>query len=126
MTAKRLGIWMDHSSANLIEFTRELIETKTIESTFTHEAKDVSRRKGENHMHSKEQHEMIKYFNTLGEAIKKCEEVILFGPTDAKVQLFNYLTKDHHFDNVKIIIAHADKMTDNQQRAFVRAHFSTH
>ena len=41
-TAKNLGIWMDHSSANLMELTIDPIETKTIESKFTYQAKEQS------------------------------------------------------------------------------------
>ena len=47
---------MDHSSAHLMEFT-DTIETKTIDSKFTHEAKEQSLDKSENLMHNKEQHQ---------------------------------------------------------------------
>jgi stalled ribosome rescue protein Dom34 len=126
MTIARVGIWMDHSIANVMEFTIDPIQTKTIKSNFTHEAKEASIRKGEDRMHNKEQREMALYYDKLGEVIKKYEHVILFGPTNAKEELFNYLKEDHHFDHVKIEIVHADKMTDNQQHAFVRSHFSKH
>jgi hypothetical protein len=125
-TAKKLGIWMDHVNANLMEFTIDPIETKVITSKFTHEVKELSIHKGENRMHNKEQHQQHEYYKMLGDTIKKYEEVVLFGPTDAKVELFNYLTKDHHFDKVKIKVEHADKMTENQQHAFVKKYFSKH
>jgi len=123
-TAKNLGIWMDHSSANLMELTIDPIETKTIESKFTHQAKEQSLSKSENLMHNKEQHQQSEYDKKLGEAIKNYEAVILFGPTDAKVELFNTLKADHHFEKIKIEIKQTDKMTENQQHAFVREHFS--
>ena len=123
-TAKNLGIWMDHSSANLMELTIDPIETKTIESKFTHQAKEQSQSKSENLMHNKEQHQQSEYYKKLGEVIKNYEEVILFGPTDAKVELFNTLKADHHFEKIKIEIKQTDKMTENQQHAFVREYFS--
>lgn len=123
-TAKNLGIWMDHSSAHLMEFTSDPIETKTIESKFTHQAKEESLSKSENLMHNKEQHQQSEYYKKLGEIIKNYEGVILFGPTDAKVELFNTLRADHHFEKIKIEVKQADKMTENQQHAFVREHFS--
>jgi hypothetical protein len=88
-TAKRLGIWMDHANAHLMEFTTDPIKTNTLESKFTHEVKELSLHKGENRMHNKEQHQQTEHYKTLGDVIKKYEEVILFGPTDAKVELFN-------------------------------------
>ena len=122
--AKNLGIWRDHSSANLMELTIDPIETKTIESKFTHQAKEQSQSKSENLMHNKEQHQQSEYYNKLGEVIKNYEAVILFGPTDAKVELFNTLKADHHFEKIKIEIKQTDKMTENQQHAFVREYFS--
>jgi hypothetical protein len=49
----------------------------------------------------------------------------LFGPTNAKTELINKLKEDHHFDEVKIEVKSADKMTENQQQAFVLEHFNT-
>jgi hypothetical protein len=123
-TAKSLGIWMDHSSAHLMEFTTDPIETKTIASKFTHEAKENSLGKSEILMHNKEQHQQSEYYKKLGESIKNYDEVILFGPTDAKVELFNLLKADHLFSKIKIEIKSTDKMTENQQHAFVKEHFS--
>ena len=122
--AKNLGIWMDHSSANLMEFTTDPIATKVIESKFTHQAKEISLGKSENIMHNKEQHQQSGYYKQLGEVIRNYEEVVLFGPTDAKVELFNILNADNRFAKTKIEIKQAGKMTENQQHAFVREHFS--
>lgn len=125
-TAKNLGIWMDHSIANLMEFTTDPIKTKTIGSKFTHEEKEHSLSKSENLMHNKEQHQQSEYYKKLGEVIKNYEEVILFGPTDAKVELLNVLRADHRFEKTKIEVKQTDKMTENQQHAFVKEHFSRH
>ena len=125
MTAnKRLGIWMDHSTAHLMEFTVDPIETKSIESKFTREEKEHSLGKSENLMHNKEQHEQADYYKKLGEVIRNYDHVILFGPTDAKVELFNLLKANHLFEKIKIEVEQADKMTENQQHAFVKKHFS--
>jgi hypothetical protein len=125
-TAKNLGIWMDHASAHLSEFTTDPIETKIISSRFTHQEKEQSLHKSENLMHNKEQHEQLAYYKQLAEVIKNYEDVILFGPTDAKVELLNLLRADHRFEKIKIEIKQTDKMSENQQHAFVREHFSRH
>src|ERR1700676_2721824 len=103
-TTKNLGIWMDHSSAHLTEFTSDPVESKIIESKFTHQQKVNSLDKSENLMHNKEQHQQAEYYKKLGEVIRDYEEVILFGPTDAKVELFNILKADHRFAKIKIEI----------------------
>jgi len=125
MTTKRkIGIWMDNSSAHLMEFTSEAIETKTIESKFSHEAKVHSLSKSEDLMHNKEQHLQSDYFKKLAEVIKKYDEVLLFGPTNAKSELHNILKDDHLFEKIKIEVKSSDKLTENQQHAFVKDHFS--
>ncbi len=122
--AQYLGIWMDHSSAHLMEFTADPIETKTVESKFTHPVKEQSLRKSERLMHNKEQHQQAEYYKKLGEIIEGYRRVLLFGPTEAKVELFNTLRADQRFAKIKIEVEQADKMTENQQHAFVREHFS--
>ncbi len=125
-TTKRLGIWLDHSQAHLMEFTVDPIQTNTIHSNFTHEEKQHSLGKNENLMHNKEQHQQSEYYKKLGESILHYDKVVLFGPTDAKVELLNSLRKDHRFAKINIDIKQADKMTENQQHAFVKDYFSHH
>ena len=80
--------------------------------------------KGERHMHNKEQHGQAGYYKQLADVMKNYEEVLLFGPTDAKTELFNFIKTDKAFSTIKIEIKQADKMTENQQHAFVREYFS--
>lgn len=122
-TAKYLGIWMDHLNAHIMEFSTETIETKTLDSKFTNEAKEHSLERSEHMMHNKEQHQQAEYYKKLGEVIKNYEEVILFGPTSAKVELSNILKADHLFSKIKIEVENTDKMTEYQQHAFVKNHF---
>lgn len=121
---KSLGIWMDHQDAHIMEFTTDPIETTTVESKFTHQEKEQTLGRSENLMHNKEQHEEADYYKALGEIIRNYNDVVLFGPTDAKVELFNVLRKDHRFAEIVIEIVPTDKMTENQQHAFVREYFS--
>lgn len=122
--AKDLGIWMDHLNAHLMEFTTDPIQTRTVTSKFTHEQKENSLGKSENLMHNKEQHQQSEYYKRLGDTIRNYHWVVLFGPTDAKVELYNILKTDHRFAKIKIEMKTTDKMTENQQHAFVTEHFS--
>ena len=126
MKTKQIGIWMDHATANLMEMTSGDMETKTINSKFTHEEKENTLQKGEKAMHHKEQHVQLAYYKEIAAVIKDYKELLLFGPTDAKTELLNLLKADHHFDKINIEIKQADKMTDNQQHAFVREYFFKH
>lgn len=126
MKTKQMGICMDHATANLMELTSGDMETKTINSKFTHEQKEDTLHKGEKVMHHKEQHVQLGYYKEIAAVIKNYEEVLIFGPTDAKSELLNLLKADHHFDKINIETKQADKMTENQQHAFVKEYFFKH
>ncbi|MBA3681894.1 MAG: hypothetical protein H0W73_12150 [Bacteroidetes bacterium] len=121
---KKLGVWMDHASAHLIEFLNDGVEHKTVDSKFTHQVKEEALNKSEHVMHNKEQHQQAEYYKKLGESIKGYDNVVLFGPTNAKEELFNTLKSDHSFEKIKIEVRQSDKMTENQQYAFVKDYFS--
>jgi hypothetical protein len=74
-------------------------------------------------MHNKETNYKAKYFKSLSEVIQTYDDVLLFGPCDAKKELFNILKDDHHYDKINIELKQSDKMTTNQLQAFVRDHF---
>jgi hypothetical protein len=60
----------------------------------------------------------------LGEVIKNHKRIILFGPTNAKVELFDILSEDDQFVKIKIEIKNTDKMTEDQKSSFVTDYFS--
>jgi len=122
-TTKRLGIWMDHSTANLIEFTDDKTASIAVDAQVGEQDEPLNAR-DETMIQNKEQNELSDYFKRISEVIKDYDEVLLFGPTHAKDELNNLLKEDHHFDEVKIEIKPADNMTENQQEAFIREHFN--
>jgi len=121
-----LGIWMDHSVAHLIEFNNAEMVSKKIEAKSSNGANKHGSHKGENSMNQKENHQQAEFYKILGTEILKYDRLILFGPTDAKLELFHLLSLDHHFDKIIIELKQTDKMTENQEHAFVRDYFSKH
>ena len=122
---KHLGIYMDHAVAHLMELINDTIVTSTVESQSTLMDEANYLRKDEGLMHNIEHYQRSDYFKRLSSVIKDFDEVILFGPTDAKSELHNLLKDDHHFDKIRIEVKPADKMTENQQQAYVKKYFIT-
>ena len=120
---KLLGICMDHSNAFLMELTNDTIVTNSIVSESAHPENDFNLYKSEKLIHTKEQHQQSSYYKKLSDIIRDYQEVVLFGPTDAKQELLNLLRIDHLFENIKIDVLNSDKMTKNQMQAFVREYF---
>jgi ADP-heptose:LPS heptosyltransferase len=119
---KKLGIWMDHSIAHLMEFTDEPFEVKTIESKFQERKRHAL--PNEEPISLEQKHKQYKYYKKLGEEIKNYCQVILFGPTDAKMELFNILSDDHRFVKIQVEIKETDMMTRSQLHSFVNEYFS--
>lgn len=119
---KNLGIWMDHATADLIYLNNKKSD-RTILSKFDFNTKEEAISRSENLMHNKEQQLQEIYFKEIADEILNYEHILLFGPTNAKTELHNYLDKDLHFKDLQIDVESADKMTDNQKKAFVKSHF---
>ena len=116
MTAtKNLGICMDHFSARLMTFPTNLIQTTIIASKLQLQANE------DKSTYYKELQSL--YYKKVRAAIKNYDDVILFGPTDAKIEFLSFLIDDSGLSNIKIRIKYTDTMTDFQQQTFVRNYF---
>lgn len=123
-SAKKIGIWLDHATANIMEFSDDKIITTKLESTPAFPEQLQNLRMDESLMHNKEQNQKSDYYKKLGYIIIDYNEVLLFGPTDAKTELFNLLKDNRLFKKVIITVQPADNMSDNQQQAYVKDFFS--
>ena len=123
-TKKQLGIWMDHSIAHLIEVENDQMAADTITAKVGEQDEPLDKR-DETLIQNKEQNELADFFSRISDVIINYDEVLLFGPTNAKTELHNQLKEDHHFDDIKIEVKAADKMTKNQLQSFVDEHFSS-
>ncbi len=121
---KKLGVWLDHSNAQLMDLTNDRIVTNEIVALSLQQDINQGLNKNEN-LYQKEKHHLSDYYKKLIDAIKEYDYVLLFGPAEAKKELSNLLKDDNHFDHIKIDVKPADKMTIPQKQAFVREYFNT-
>nr|NQU90122.1 hypothetical protein [Bacteroidota bacterium] len=122
ISKKKLGIWMDHTIAHIIEIKNNRITSNTIES-LSLQGEKQNFGKDESLKYNTEQDQLSEFFKRLSAVIKDYSAVILFGPTNAKTELYNLLKEDSHFNNIKIDIETTDNLTKKQMHAFVKEHF---
>ena len=122
---KKIGIYMDHQSAHLVEYSAKDGQHTSIDSAFTHQQKEEALKKSEHTMHNKEQHQQAEYYKKITDEILKYDDILLFGPTEAKTELYNTIKDNHLFKNIKIHIKQTDKQTENQKHEFVKTYFTT-
>lgn len=119
---KQVGIYMDHESAKIIDLVNPE-NTKPLHSNFTHQVKEDALSKNENLMHNKEQHQQADFYKGLSEIVRHYDDVLLFGPTNAKNEFLNTIKDNHLFSKIRFEIKSADKLSDKEQTLFVEDYF---
>jgi stalled ribosome rescue protein Dom34 len=122
-TQKDAGIWLDHSTANLMDITAKE-SNDSLTSNFTFNTKEEALNKSEKLMHNKRQQMNEAFYKEIESEILNYQHILLFGPTNAKTELYNYLSKDAHFGGIKIDVKNTDNITANEKVAFVKSHFN--
>ena len=123
-----LGVWMDHSYAYLMELKANVIVTNCIVCETMLQDHEKSLNEGQNYVdfndtYKKEKQERSDYYRKISDIISNYNDVILFGPTDAKSELLSLLEADHLFGDIKIEKKDANKMTENEMHALVKEYF---
>lgn len=119
---KQLGIYMNHEEAHLIDIL-DNGANKTIVSNFTHEVKEDTIKKNENLMHHKEQHQQSEYYKKIADVVKHYQDILLFGPTEAKAEFHNTIKENHLFSKIKITTKSTDKMPLKEQINYAKEYF---
>ncbi len=125
-SSKQLGIWMDYSMAYLIELANDKIGKKTLKISPAFHGPLENLRLNESRMYNKAQNHQSNFYRELSLVINNYTEVLLFGPGEAKNELFNLLKNNQQLENVKISTQPADKLTENEQETFVKDFFKAH
>jgi len=121
---KRVGVFMDHSKASIVELEENHIILCEIESDFSHESKVEAIKKSEHLMHNKERKMQLSFYQKIIGRLKDATSVLLFGPSTAKDEVRNILKEDKSFNGISIDVLSTDHLTENQQAEFIRKHFT--
>ena len=121
--SKNLGIMMDHSVAVLIDASGVAVVPDTIYALKRIREKQENDGLDESMQQNVEKQQLAEYYQNLIEIFQQYDRVLLFGPTEAKSELFNYAKTSKQAGKTKIEIGTTDKMTRNQRNAFVRSYF---
>ena len=124
----RVGLWIDHRKAVIVTLSDEAEATRTVESNL--EAHSGSPRSGKSHKSrsgvgesTRERHfegQLNQYYDEVIAHIRDADAILILGPGEAKGELKTRLERDG-LGNRIVAIETADKMTDRQIAAIVRA-----
>ncbi|MDN3676863.1 hypothetical protein QWY90_06015 [Flavobacterium paronense] len=122
---RRVGIWLDHTTARVIAYNTEELKATTLKSDLRGLDNQEGLQHSESLLQHKENQKLKAFYKAIIAIIKDYDEILLFGPTGAKVELFNLIREEHKYDNLKIETKSAKKMSPPEEHAFVVNHFKT-
>jgi stalled ribosome rescue protein Dom34 len=116
---KKIAIWLDHTKARLVSYP----VTKIGQVISKQQIDQDNICRAEKRLNHKLQELQRSFYKKIENAIKDFSEVLLCGPTDAKIEFYHLLLNQssHRFRRYRII--NAGKMTNSQLIAFVKRSF---
>jgi hypothetical protein len=130
----RIGLWIDHRRAVIVQPSDTLEDINVILShTERHPGRDDAERPGESFESLQvqaddvtdrkfEQH-LNTYYDQVIACVQDANSLLIFGPGEAKGELVKRLEQKHKTDRV-LEVETADKLTDRQVVAKVHEHFA--
>ncbi len=134
MIKKKIGVWMDHSHAQLLEYGNTAEDIRLIKADSPNHPQTDSNKKpvfssasgkgfhtsnNEFKTHNIEQNKLDEYYKSLEHELTSYDEILLLGGKTAKEEFFNRIKDKQSFEGKKIYKMTTDHLTPNQFAAFV-------
>ena len=120
-THHHAAVWLDHNEARVFHTTAVLTLDETlITSPKAHTQLHRKSGAGDGHRATEDQH----YYRQVAEALADATDVLVMGPSTAKLELIKYAHRHDPKLSAKIVgVETVDHPTDRQLAAHVRAYF---
>ena len=121
----KVGIWIDHKKAVIVSASADGVTTKTLESDVEAHPRYAGQQDGGGEKKYEERHsqDLDRYYDEVIRQLTDADELLIFGPGEAKVELKKRLRRSKTHSERTIGIETTDKLTDPQIVAKVREHF---
>ena len=131
-----IGVWMDHAQAKLLHYEDKEPIIRVIDSgvesriRFKGESGDGTKlgnyrsTNNEGSKHAKENQALKFYYKKLMEALHPYNDILLFGPSSAHKEFYNFLMEDKSFASKRITSKDSDYLTENQLVDYVNKWFT--
>ncbi|MDP9149261.1 MAG: translational machinery protein [Myxococcota bacterium] len=119
-TDRHVAVWIDHKEARVFHVSAEGADAVTIRAPHAHVHRHPRGPEGA-HEHPED---AARFFREVARALDGAEEILIVGPSTAKLELVKYLHKHEHALEPKIVgIETVDHPTDGQLVAYVQRYF---
>lgn len=130
---RKIGIWLDYNNAQIIQEEGSASEPINISSEVdAYHIKGGSAAKvpwgpvdtvSESKLLNKRKQQLAKYYKTIVENLNSGDELLIFGPAEAKLGLQKFIEGYTKIRPSLTGVKTVKFMTENQKKEFVRNHF---
>jgi hypothetical protein len=120
-----VGIWIDHKKAVIVSASADGVFTRTLESDVGRHPHFAGQQDGggEKKYEERHTHRLEQYYDEVISQLGDPEGILILGPGEAKIELQERLNRSAERADRVIAVEAADKLTDPQLVARVKAHF---
>jgi stalled ribosome rescue protein Dom34 len=116
MNVRHVAVWIDHKEAKIFHIEPEGFDVSKITAPHHH----MTRKADEQGSHRGAD----RFFRSVAEGLEGAEEVLVVGPSSAKLDFLRFVVKHEHALEPKILgLETLDHPTDGQIAAYVRHYF---
>ena len=116
----RAAVWIDHNEARIFHIDRDTYDEKTIQSPHHHIHRHP-KGAAEAHEHPDD---LKRFFDEVAKALMGAEEILIVGPSTAKLQFVKHVHQHERAMEPKIVgLETVDHPTDAQLVAYVKGYF---
>jgi len=118
-----VGVWIDHKKAIIVSIAAGEVTTRTLTSDVEAHPHYSGSQEGGGEKKYEERHNQDRYYDGVIGQLGKPDAVLLFGPSDAKLQLKARLGRSKMSSESIVAVESTDKLTDPQIVAKVKEHY---
>jgi len=119
MNTRHAAVWMDHNEARIFHVTADAFDTLAVRSPNRHLHRHPIGREETTHPTDAK-----RFFGEVAHALGEVSEVLVLGPSTAKLEFLRYLHTNARALEAKVVgIETVDHPTDGQLVAYVRRYF---
>lgn len=116
------AVWLDHSEARIFHVDKTTFDETTLHSEKGHG--HLHRKPGTDEHHTSKQDQNHVFYHDVVKALEGAEEILVLGPSTAKLELIKHVHQHNPQLGAKIIgVETVDHPSDAQLVAYIRKYF---
>jgi len=119
MPHRHAALWIDHHEAKVFHVGRESVDASVIQAPHSHVRRHPTATAERSHPADAKH-----YYHEVAQALQGAEEILVVGPSTAKLEFIKHVHKNDHALEPRIIgVETVDHPTDGELLKYVRAYF---